>query len=41
MVDTFIKLGLHKERTSMYNLIKSLNTNENNLEGVSFEQFLN
>ena len=38
---TFEKLGLDKERRSIYLLIKSINTKDNNLEGVNFEQFLN
>jgi centrin-1 len=41
MIKTFERLGLHKEKPSIYKLILSMNTVDNNLEGLNFDQFMN
>ena len=37
MLHTFEKLNLNLEKPSMYTLIESMSTSENNLEGLNFE----
>jgi Ca2+-binding EF-hand superfamily protein len=39
MVRIFEKLRLDKERPSMYKMIQSMNTPENNQQGLTFDQF--
>ena len=37
MLRTFEKLNLHKDKRSIYELIKSLDTKDNNENGVNFD----
>ena len=34
------KLKIDRDRPSMYLMVKSMNTHDNNAEGLSFDQFL-
>lgn len=40
MVRTMEKLKIDRDRPSMYLMVKSMNTYDNNAEGLSFDQFL-
>lgn len=41
MIQTFEKLRLNQDKPSIYKLLLSMNTSENNTEGVNFDQFMN
>lgn len=40
MLKTFEKLGLDRDKPSIYKLIQSMSTTDNNTEGLTFEQFM-
>ena len=40
MLQTYEKLGLHRDKPSVYTLVKSMATPDNMNEGLSFEQFM-
>jgi len=41
MVKIFEKLKLDRDRPSMYKMVLSMNTPENNQEGITFDMFIN
>ena len=40
IIQTFEKLNLDKEKPSIFKLLLSMDTQENNTEGLNFEQFM-
>ena len=40
MVRTFERLGLDRSKSSIYEMVKSLDTDYNNELGMTFEEFL-